>query len=372
MHVVFYTHSLVSDWNHGNAHFQRGILRELQARGHTTLALEPRGGWSRTQLIEDQGLEAIDMFEQSFPDLRVGVYGRDADHEVVLEDADVVIVHEWTDPRVVSSLGRLRRNGAKFCLLFNDTHHRAVSSAAEIACLDLDGYDGVLAFGEVLRETYLRRGWGKRVFTWHEAADIRLFRPHPEIAREFDLIWVGNWGDGERQAELQEFLFTPVRKLGLSGTAHGVRYPEYALATLKDSGLDYRGWLPSAGVPEAFARHRMTVHVPRRPYTRSLPGIPTIRMFEALACGIPLISAPWSDSENLFRPGRDFLFAADGDAMCAHMRAVLNDEGLAAELARSGLETILDRHTCSHRADELFQILAEIDALPVPDVLEDV
>ncbi len=51
------------------------------------------------------------------------------------------------------------------------------------------------------------------------------------------------------------------------------------------------------------------MHIPRRPYVESLPGIPTIRVFEALACGIPLISAPWSDSEALFRPEQDFWLA---------------------------------------------------------------
>ena len=370
MRIVFYTHSLVSDWNHGNAHFQRGILRELVARGHSVLALEPKRGWSRTELIKDQGLEAIDMFEQAFPELRAGTYEDDTDHEDVLEDADLVIVHEWTDPRLIARVGRMRRNGARFTLLFNDTHHRAVSSAAEIECLDLDGFDGVLTFGEILRETYLARGWGRRVFTWHEAADIRLFKPRSDIEREIDLVWIGNWGDGERREELNEYLFRPCRELGLTGTAHGVRYPEPALRALKEAGLRYRGWVPSAGVPEAFARHRMTVHVPRRYYTGALPGIPTIRMFEALACGIPLISAPWSDSENLFRPGDDFLFARDREDMTAKMRDVLNDVELAAHLARSGLETILTRHTCAHRVDELCGILSEIGALPQDTELE--
>jgi spore maturation protein CgeB len=108
----------------------------------------------------------------------------------------------------------------------------------------------------------------------------------------------------------------------------------------------------------AFARHRMTVHVPRRPYVQALPGIPTIRMFEALACGIPLVSAPWSDSEGLFRVGRDFLAARDGDEMAAHLRALKQDGALAADVARSGLETIRARHTCAHRVDELMDILA--------------
>ena len=358
MRFVLYTHSLRSDWNHGNAHFLRGVLRELQARGHDTLALEPEHGWSGANLLRDQGPGALDRFAQDFPELTARPYGPDFDHAAALADAAVVIVHEWTDPAVVARIGALRRSGAAFTLLFHDTHHRGVSDEDAIAGMALADYDAVLAFGETLSERYRRAGWGRRVFTWHEAADTRLFRPIEAVPKQADLIWIGNWGDGERERELDAFLIEPARRLGLSGVVHGVRYPEAALDRLRASGLGYGGWIANADAPQAFARHRMTVHVPRRPYVRALPGIPTIRMFEALACGIPLVSAPWSDSERLFRPGQDYLVAEDGDEMATHLRALRHDAALAAEVARSGLETIRARHTCAHRVDELIAILA--------------
>ena len=111
------------------------------------------------------------------------------------------------------------------------------------------------------------------------------------------------------------------------------------------------------------------MHIPRRPYVRSLPGIPTIRMFEALACGIPLVSAPWEDAEGLFRPGRDFLFARDGAEMRQHLRDILHDEALAQSLAASGLETIRARHTCRRRVDQLLSILADCGTPRVTDQL---
>ena len=354
---VLYTHSLVSDWNHGNAHFLRGVLRELQAMGHSTLALEPGQGWSRTNLLADRGQGALDRFGRDFPELTVRTYGRGFDHAAALADATVVIVHEGTDPALVAEIGALRRRGARFTLLFHDTHHRGVSDAEAIAGLALADYDAVLAFGETLRERYLKAGWGSRVFTWHEAADVRLFRPIETVEKHADLIWIGNWGDGERERELSEFLIEPARALLLSGVVHGVRYPEAALASLRTTGLQYGGWIANADAPAAFARHRMTVHVPRRPYVRSLPGIPTIRMFEALACGIPLVSAPWCDSELLFRAGTDYLTARNGAEMAAHMRALRNDPDLAGELSQSGIRTIRARHTCAHRACELLAIL---------------
>ena len=69
MRFVLYTHSLRSDWNHGNAHFLRGVLRELQARGHATLAFEPEDSWSRDNLLRQQGARALDRFADDFPEL---------------------------------------------------------------------------------------------------------------------------------------------------------------------------------------------------------------------------------------------------------------------------------------------------------------
>jgi spore maturation protein CgeB len=359
MKFLFYTHSLVSDWNHGNAHFLRGIMRELTRRHHAPLALEPEESWSRSNLLADQGPRAVDKFHELFPQLRSKIYGPHFDHEAAIAEADVVVVHEWTEPALVERIGRARRSGANFTLLFHDTHHRAVSAKGDIAGLILEDYDGVLAFGETLRQRYLQAGWGRSVFAWHEAADDVLFRPQTKIEKTGDLIWVGNWGDGERSAELMEFLVHPAHELGLRATVRGVRYPEQALDALGAAGIAYGGWIANAEAPLAFANNKVTVHIPRRPYVENLPGIPTIRVFEALACGIPLICAPWHDAEGLFRPGRDSLVAENGREMTRLLREVLTDDALAAALVESGLETIRARHTCRHRVDELLSILKQ-------------
>ena len=201
MRFLFYTHSLVSDWNHGNAHFLRGIMRDLVARGHEALAMEPADSWSRLNLFAEQGAAAVNGFREAFPDVRSQTYGPEFPHEDRLATADVVVVHEWTDPALVARIGKARRDGGTFTLLFHDTHHRAVSAQEDIAGFDLSDYDGILVFGETLRERYLAAGWGKQVFTWHEAADDSIFKPMPEEEKTGDVIWVGNWGDNERSAD---------------------------------------------------------------------------------------------------------------------------------------------------------------------------
>jgi spore maturation protein CgeB len=361
MRIVVFAHSLASDWNHGNAHFLRGVTRELLARGHDVHVWEPRHGWSRTNLLRDHGDRALSEFRTAFPQLRSRLYDLDAfDPAEAVDGADLVLVHEWTEPWLVGYLGGLRSRGGRFRLLFHDTHHRALTAPDAVGRIDFSGYDGVLAYGRVIADIYLERGWAERAWVWHEAADARLFRPQPAREPQADLVWVGNWGDGERTEELHEFLLEPTRALGLTGSVHGVRYPADAVRAVEDAGLSYRGWVANHRVPEVFARHRVTVHVPRRPYRERLPGIPTIRPFEALACGIPLVTAPWEDSEGLFAPGEDYLVARDGAQMREHLRTLLADEELGRSLAAHGRRTILERHTCAHRCDELLDILREL------------
>jgi spore maturation protein CgeB len=86
-------------------------------------------------------------------------------------------------------------------------------------------------------------------------------------------------------------------------------------------------------------------------------------MFEALACGIPLVCAPWDDAEGLFERGRDYLSARDGKEMTRHLREVLGDPEHARSLAAHGLATVLARHTCAHRVDELLAIASSLGVL---------
>jgi spore maturation protein CgeB len=357
---MFY-HSLVSDWNHGNAHFLRGVATELQSRGHDVDVYEPQDAWSVRNLLEEHGAEPIARFHQAYPTLRSTRYNPERlDLDETLDGADLVLVHEWNDRGLVSRLGEHRARTNSYKLLFHDTHHRAVTERESMAAYDLRHYDGVLAYGRVLRELYLAEGWTQHAWTWHEAADTRLFHPIEGTEQAGDLVWIGNWGDDERTAELHEFLLEPVKSLGLKARVYGVRYPGHAKAALAAANIEYGGWLPNFEVPHVFARYRVTVHVPRRPYTQALPGIPTIRPFEALACGIPMISSPWDDVEGLFTPGKDFLVARDGREMRDHLRQMLSDPDLATALAAQGLRTILERHTCAHRVTELLDIYAQL------------
>jgi spore maturation protein CgeB len=359
-----FCHSLLSDWNHGNAHFLRGIATELLLRGHDVRVFEPWDAWSVQNLVAEQGEGPIQRLHAMYPWLTSRRYHlQTLDLNRALDGAGLVLVHEWNDHTLVRRIGEHRARVGGYRLLFHDTHHRSVTDPTSMRAYDLTHYDGVLAFGEVVRDLYLTRGWASRAWIWHEAADTRVFHPIEGLERRGDLVWIGNWGDEERTAELWEFVFNPVKTLALKACAYGVRYPAWARAALAAAGIAYRGWLPNYEVPRVFARSKVTVHVPRRPYVQALPGIPTIRSFEALACGIPLVCSPWDDVEGLFTPGKDFLVARNGADMGRLLRDLLEDEAMAHELAGHGLQTLLARHTCAHRVDELLAIHAELEGL---------
>ena len=324
MHFAIFCHSLRSDWDNGAAHFLRGLGRELIRRGHGVQYYEPENGRSRRQLTKAHGKAAQFAYEAVYPELQVELYHlKDFDHAAALRAVDVVIVHEWADFVLVERLNALRKSGANFKLLWYDNHHRSVSARAQYDGYQFDGFDLALPYGESLREVYEEAGWFRRVRSLPEAADVTVFEPKPAIQPERDIAWIGNWGGNERAGLLYDYIIRPVQRLGLSATMYGVDYPPAVIDELAESNIEYGGWLPNFRVPDVFARHRMTVHVPRQHYVNALKGIPTIRTFEALACGIPLIASPWPDTEGHFE-GVDCYWPVDsGEATMATMQQIL-------------------------------------------------
>jgi spore maturation protein CgeB len=364
LRIAYFAHSFRSDWNNGNAHFLRGLLRSLGALGHNVTAFEPEVEWSLSNLMQEpRGPQSIANFQQIYPDLHIQTYRKEALSDLQmgrdqLRDVDFVILHEWNPPQLAHTLLELR-DELHFKLLFHDTHHRASSSPEQIDLFRIHQFDGVLAFGEALRAIYRKRFNIQRCWTLHEAADISVFHSAPDTPKTLDCVWIGNWGEGERSEEIQRFLLEPAAHLRAhTFRIYGVRYPEDGLYALQESGVEYGGYLPNLDAPDVYAKARTTVHIPRQQYTHAMTGIPTIRVFEALACGIPLISAPWQDSESLFRDG-DFMWASSCAEMLSAMERLLSDEQIATAQAQRGLETILSRHTCRHRAEQLSFILQE-------------
>jgi spore maturation protein CgeB len=368
LRIAYVAHTLRSDWNNGNAHFLRGLMRAMGRMGHDVVVLEPETEWSIENLREETaGERSLLQFAETYSDLKISTYRRDCpEPERCFRDRlrgrDIVILHEWNSPELAQMLLAIRQQ-LGYRLLFHDTHHRASSSPEQMQRFGLKRFDGIVTFGEALSDIYRDRFGLEQVWTLHEAADTTVFKPHPEVQRQDEVVWVGNWGDDERAAEIREFLLQPAAALkdAARTTIYGVRFPDDALRALAAAGVQYGGYLPNLDAPLLYARAKATVHVPRQQYTGVMKGIPTIRVFEALACGVPLVSAPWEDSEELFRAG-DLRWATNTAEMTAALRTLMTDKAAAEDQALRGLETVLSRHTCKHRAKELTDICEEVMA----------
>ncbi len=339
MQFTVFTTFMVPDCNHDNAQFLRGVASDLIRRRHDVKIVAFAGGYRC-----GYPLPGVALSDE--PNLDV---------DGVLDTSDVVVVEGSNSRDLVRRIGDHHAGRRDYRLYFHDTHQREVIKPSNDAC-DLFHYDAVLTGDNRLRDLYLRNGWAAEAVTWHQAVDIAVFRPLDRGKKEGDLVLIDNWVDDGQIDNLREFFIEPAKALGLKACVYGSGYPADALDELRAAGIRYGGSLPDYKIPEAYARYTATVYLPHRPHTAAQDSGPTIQPFEALACGIPLISAPWRDVEHLFRPGRDFLFAFDGLQMTAQLKSLLTRLDLRAALVRDGLETIQTRHTCAHRAGELLSI----------------
>ncbi len=200
--------------------------------------------------------------------------------------------------------------------------------------------------------------------------DVRFYNPQENPIEQVnaltagaDVVWIGNWGDDERADQIRDYLIGMAADLpGLQFMVYGVRYPKPVLRSFRKAGIRYRGWIANFDVPRVFAKARMTMHIMRSFYCTSLPGIPTIRPFEAMACGIPLITTRWFDAERLFDEGHDYLTAQSPEQMRQHIQRLTASERLRQEIAGNALQTIRSRHNCDVRAEQLEHICETITA----------
>src|SRR5206468_1394293 len=117
-------------------------------------------GWSRSNLVRDYGVPAIDAFHAAYPGLQSETYDiQTIDLHAALDGADLVLVHEWNDHDLVARIGDHHAEDRSYVLLFHDTHHRSVTEPGSMEAYDLAEYDGVLAFGDAIRDLYVARGW---------------------------------------------------------------------------------------------------------------------------------------------------------------------------------------------------------------------
>ena len=341
--IVILGLSITSSWCNGHAVTYRGLVRELHRRGHRVLFLErdvPGYATHRDLLEPPYGVT------QLYADLdQLRQQWRDA-----IAKADVVIVGSYVPDGV--EVGRFVQDTARGVIGFYDidtpvTLAKLRRGDHEYIAPDLiPRYDLYLSFagGPILDE--LENTWGApRARPLYCSADVAHYTPRTESQR-WELGYLGTYS-GDRQPRVRRLLddvarHKPQRRFVVAG-------PQYPADLVWSPNVERIDHLPPTDHPEFYARQRLTLNVTRDDMIRA-GFAPSIRLFEAAACGAPIISDTWRGVEALFAPGEEILLAQDTDDV---LEALDRGSDELAEIGRAGRCRVLGSHTAAHRVMEL-------------------
>ncbi|SCZ56182.1 CgeB family protein [Thiohalomonas denitrificans] len=344
MRIVFLGLSLTSSWGNGHATTYRGLIRELDARGHDILFLERNAPWYASNR---------DMPEP--PYARVILYENVADLkkrcEEAVAEADLVIVGSYVPDGV--EVGRWVQEKAQGVTAFYDidtpvTLGKLERNEWEYISPDLiPEYDLYLSFtgGPTLRR--LEREYGApRALPLYCSVDPEIYYP-ATMAPAWDLGYLGTYA-ADRQPTLERLLIEPARRWP-SGrfVVAGPMYPDKVRWSDNITRIEH---LPPAEHRRFYNNQRVTLNVTRADMVQ-LGYSPSVRLFEAAACGIPIISDYWEGIDELFDLGPELLIA-DTPVEVLDILEKIDPEELQT-IGRRGRNRILTQHTAAHRAAEL-------------------
>ena len=341
MRIVFFYPSLLSDLNNPSATGLRGLGMELLLRGHEVIVYEPLDGRPLQAVLAAYGHGPVARFHAAYPGLASRRYSpATLDLPAAVAGASLVVAHATTDPGLLAGLQALRARCGDFHLVLHAPRPTPARGFDAVRCAD--GATGPRSPGA-----------GAVFIPWSAAADTRIFRPPaPSPTPELDVICVAGSAAPAQLDALAEFCLRPAQRLGLRARVYGA-----GLAALAPAEVQLAGWVPDFDLPRHFAAARVAVVLPS-----SVAGRPDPYLFPALACGRPVLAGPWSDTNHLLHPGRDYLVARDGAELTGWLARLLADPQLAATLADSGHRAVLAHHTMARRADTLLGLTRSLPA----------
>jgi spore maturation protein CgeB len=333
MKTVWLGLSITSAWGNGHATNYRGLLESLRRRGHDVLFLERDVPWYAAnrdfdapyvRLYRDLGDLAAFADDVRGADLVVvGSYVPDGCDvaEWVLATAEGVTAFWDIDTPVTAA--KLARDD-----------HEYLSPAL------VPRFDLYLSF---TGGPFLDSLGARRPTPFYCVADSLLYRPL-ELPERWALGYLGTYSE-DRQPKLDELLLAPARA---SGDRFVVAGPQYPADIEWPANVERIESLPPPEHPAFYAAQRFTLNVTRADMVDA-GWSPSVRLFEAAACGVPVISDWWDGLDAFFEPGREILIAESGEDVLRHLREGDRDVG------RRARERVLAAHTANHRAEELEQ-----------------
>lgn len=353
MRIAIFGLTISSSWGNGHATIWRGLLKSMSGRGHAITFFE-----------KDVPYYAAHRDLTELPGVRLRLYGRwdevcgEARGELTKADAGIVTSY---CPDAIEATGLLLSSGAgvkAFYDLDTPVTLRNISSGAGAGYIGPSGlkdFDLVLSYtgGRALQGLKDLLG-AKRVEPLYGSVDPATHRPvEPVEAYRADLSYLGTYA-GDRQATLNAFLLEPSKRLkDKKFIIGGSLYPDDFPWT---DNIHYLSHVAPADHPAFYSSARFTLNVTRAAMA-DMGWCPSGRLFEAAACGSPILTDQWPGMEDFFEPGREIIVAGSTEDIIAAMSMDEADRAKVASLAR---RRALLEHTSERRAEEFEKILSEV------------
>lgn len=347
MRLVFIGLSLSSSWGNGHATIYRALLRGLASRGHDVLFLERDQPWYAANR---------DLPEPDF--CRLELYETLADLQAFTADlgaADGVIVGSYVHqaPDVIEWAAAARTGTFGFYDIDTPVTLRllATGGADYLLPQHIPLFDVYLSFtgGPTLRLLESRYG-ARQADALYCAVDIDRYRPG-DAARRWDLGYLGTYS-ADREPVLEQLLLQPARRL--PDRRFVVAGPLYPAEIVWPPNVERIEHLSAAAHPDFYGACAWTLNVTRQDMI-AVGWSPSVRLFEATACGTPVLSDAWLGIEDVLEPGIELLILRDtADVLAALDRA----ETSRAAIGEGGRQRTLRQHSGIQRAADLERCLA--------------
>lgn len=347
LRIVIVGLTITSSWGNGHATTYRALVRELARAGHDVVFLEHDVPWyaghrdlarldgARIELYRDAG----DLADRFGPEVAA---------------ADAVVIGSFVqDGRVVGAWAR--RVAAGVTAFYDIDTPVTLDALAAGTCAYLDPsaipeYDLYLSFAGGRALEILERRYGARMARpLYCSVDERRYRPLA-VERRWDLGYMGTYSP-DRQEGLERLLLDAAR--ARPEGRYVVAGPQYPDDVAFPEGVERIDHVAPDDHAAFYAAQRATLNLTRAAMRR-LGHAPSVRLFEAAACGVPIVGDAWPGLDAFFVPGEEIVVAHDASDVLAFGR-LPDDE--VADMGRRARERVLAAHTAAHRARELVEYL---------------
>lgn len=344
LNIVILGLSITSSWGNGHATTYRGLVRELAARGHRVLFLERDVPWYRA----NRDL-AVPPFGRT--ELYADLKELKSRFRVAVRNADFVMVGSYVPEGI--AVGKWIVKTAQGPTAFYDIDTPVTIAGLENGSSEylsrelMERYDLYLSFtGGPILQHIMRRYGVNSAKALYCSVDTGLYYPDVE-ENLWDFGYLGTHSE-DRQSHLDLFMLKPAR-MWRNGrfVVAGALYPDTMIWPYNINRIEH---VPPHRHRSFYNRQRFTLNITRAPMIRA--GFsPSVRLFEAAACGVPIISDKWEGLDTFFEPGKEILVADSADDVLSYLRELEDEKRIL--IGRRARARVRKAHTAFHRAMEL-------------------